>query len=277
MIRRHFTLAALVISLCFVVPSAKASWLSDKLKDTGKNLGGKVVDDKADSVYDATKEPKDPGQAEEEMEVEEPIEEPTPLANRQPAKKARKSRSSAPVRTDLHFSADTLMINPEEEPRSMTGKIFVDGAHMRWDMNARMDDGSVGRSSIIITGANPEDEIYTLVHEQKMYMVATVGQAEEDFWESFRMQDNPCDGYANSENLGENPVGGSRDAYHWQCSGPENADDPEEMDIWIDTRLGIPVYVESSDGSSYELKNIKESRPSADTFQLPKGYRKIAF
>jgi hypothetical protein len=108
-------------------------------------------------------------------------------------------------------------------------------------------------------------------------MVATVGQAEEDFWASFKMQDNPCDGYASSENLGENPVSGGRDAYHWACRNPENDDEPGEIDIWIDTRLGIPVYVESSDGSSYELKNIDESRPSADKFKLPQGYKKMAY
>jgi len=269
MIRTYFTLAALIASLCLAVPSGQASWLSDKLKDAGKDLGGKIVDDKVES--------QDPGQVEEETELEEPMEEETPWGNRQPAKKTRKNRSSAPVRTDLHFSADSSITNPEEEPRSMTGKIFVDGARMRWDINARMDDGSQERSSIIITGAAPEDEIYTLIHSQKMYMVATVAQAEEDFWASFRMEDNPCDGYKSSENLGKEPVSGGREADHWACRNAENPDDPEEMDIWIDEKLGIPVQLESSDGSSYELMNINESRPSADTFKVPEGYRKMAF
>ena len=268
MIRTYFTLAAFITTLCLAVPSGQAGWLSDKLKDAGKNLGGEVVDDTAES--------QDPGQVGEEMEVEEPMEEETPWANKQPVKKVRKRSSSAPVRTDLHFSADSSMINPEEEPRSMTGKIFVDGARMRWDMNARMDDGSVGRSSIIITGANSEDEIYTLVHEQKMYMVATVEQAETDFWGSFRVEGNPCDGYKSSENLGKESFNG-RDTDHWACRDNENADEPEEMDIWIDDKLGIPVQIESSDGSSYELKNINESRPSAEMFQLPPGYNKMSW
>ena len=158
----------------------------------------------------------------------------------------------------------------------MTGKVFVDGTRMRWDMNARMDDGSQERSSIIITGTAPEDKIYTLVHSQKMFMVATVAQAEEDFWASFRIEDNPCDGYKSSENLGKESSNG-RDTAHWTCRNPENEDDAEEMDIWIDDTLGIPVQVEFSDGSSYELMNINESRPSADMFQVPKGYKKISF
>ena len=158
----------------------------------------------------------------------------------------------------------------------MTGQIFVDGARMRWDMNAKMDDGSDGRTSVIITGAGPEDKIYTLIHGEKMYMVATVADSEEDFWGSFRVTDNPCDGYRSSKKLGEESFNG-RETVHWECRNPENADYPESTDLWIDDELGIPVQAESSDGSSYELKNISQSRPSADKFQLPAGYKEFSW
>ncbi len=284
--RTVFILTVLLSTLCLAVPESHAGWLSDKLKDTGKDLGGKIIDDKSDTLYESTKNGAQdsvdsPDGTEEGMNqaAEPPLEEEeegTPWGGQQPVKKKKVRRSSAKVRTDLHFSADSAGVDPGEEGGSYTGQIFVDGARMRWDMNAKMEDGTVGRTSIVITGAAPEDEIYTLIHGQKMYMVATVASSEEDFWGSFRATDNPCEGYRKAENVGKRPVNG-RETIRWECRDPEDSEEPESTDLWIDAKLGIPVRAEDSDGGSFELSNIKENRPPADKFQLPDGYRKISY
>ncbi len=210
------------------------------------------------------------------MEEEFPIEEETPWGD-QPKKKKKKVRhSSAKVRTDLHFSSDIAGVDTGEEGGSYTGQMYVDGARLRWDMNADMGGGSVGRSTIIVTGPAPQDEIYTLLHKEKMYMVSTVAKSEEDFWGSLRAGDNPCDGYQSAENMGKRSVGG-RETVRWECRDPEDSDEPESADLWIDAKLGIPLRLEYSDGSSFELSNIREGQPPAGTFQLPAGYRKLSY
>jgi hypothetical protein len=289
--RTVFILAALLASLCLAVPVSQAGWLKNKLKNAGKDLGGKLVDDTADAVYDSTKDgapqPSRSGSVaeqtadeppmEEELQMDEklPMDEETPWGG-QKKKKKRVRRSSAQVRTDLHFSADSAGVDTGEEGGSYTGQMYVDGAHMRWDMNADMDDGSVGRTTIIVTGAAPEDEIYIVMPTEKMYMVSTVATSEEDFWESLRAEDNPCNGYQSAEKIGKRSVSG-RETVRWECSGPEDSDTPESTDLWIDAKLGIPLRMESSDGSSFELSNIREGKPPADTFQLPAGYRKVSY
>jgi hypothetical protein len=61
----------------------------------------------------------------------------------------------------------------------------------------------------------------------------------------------------------------------WNCSGPDDPEQPESSSLWIDSRLNIPVKMEGSNGSRYELKNIKEGKPPADKFRMPAGYRQM--
>lgn len=281
-----FILTALLASLCLAVPGSEAGWLKDKLKDAETDLGGKLVDDTSDAIYDSTKKgaqkPAQSGTVAEPAEEKFPMEdealmdEETPWGGQQQTKKKRKRRSSAQIRTDLHFSADTSGVDTGVEGGFYTGQMYVDGARMRWDMNAEMKDGSVGRMSIIITGAAPENEIYTLLHGEKMYMVSTVASSEEDFWGSLRAGDNPCDGYGKAEKIGKRSIMG-RETVRWECHDPEDSEEPESTDLWIDAKLGIPLRMESSDGSSFELSNIREGQPPADKFQLPAGYRKLSY
>lgn len=251
------TLLLLNVSFCH------AGWLTDKLESAGKSISEQI--NKVSGESDEADADKSPPPARDT--ASEPPSGNRQYGNAQPGGGSSHKSSTRKVRTDLHFSGDTEMADPKSMPEPMTGKMFVDGARMRWDMNT-----SQGSMSTIITGSDPGDKIFTLMHGQKMYMSTSVGQSDEDYWETVEQGENPCEGYQNSDKQGSTKLNG-RKVVHWECSSPENRDMPESLSLWIDKRLGIPIRTNSSDGTRWELKNVSESRPDAKTFEIPSGYK----
>lgn len=286
----------LIISAILIfanVGSGEASWFTDKLNEVGKDLGDRLMNDAADSTYDKTRESagnaasqdaeqaerqeagyakekdtEDPTEAEEEGDSEE---QPSWATQRSHAPKQKKPYTHKDVRRDLQFSADTVAVDPDSPGQAMQGKLFVDGARFRNDMST--PEGSM---STIITGPKPEDQIIHIMHQQKGYMTTPVGTPEDDLWGMFRDMEKSCEGYRKSKNLGQKTING-RKADGWSCSDPEDPADPSTTTAWIDSKLKIPIKFEDSDGSSYELKNIKEGKPAAANFEIPKGYSKFSF
>lgn len=245
------------------VPFCHAGWLTDKLESAGKSISDQINKVSGDS--DSAKADENPAPTRDE--ANEAPDDNRHYGGAQPAAGSNRKASARTVRTDLHFSGDTEMVDPESMPDPMTGKMFVDGARMRWDMNTPQ-----GSMSTIITGSDPGDKIVTLMHGQKMYMTATVEESDEDYWAAVDQGATPCEGYKKSQKHGSTSLNG-RKVIHWECSAPENRDAPESISLWIDKRLEIPIRTESSDGTRWELKNVSESRPGAETFEIPSGYK----
>ena len=279
-------LTALAILLFFNISTGEAGWLTDKLMEAGEELGSRLIDDTSDTAYKGTKEGAGKTVDNEgdtnTQRTEEHTEDPTPsrempqedstqphMVSQTSTSKSKKNYSSQAVRSDLQFSADTEMVDAESPSERMKGKMFVDGARLRMDMNT--PDGSI---SYIVTGAKTDDRFYMLMHEQKSYMTSLVGDAEDDPWVALRGTDNPCEDYRKSQNLGQKTING-RKSVQWNCSDPEEQEEPANISLWIDSKLNIPVKMEGSDGTRYELKNIKEGKPSAEKFKTPAGYREI--
>lgn len=286
-------LITLALLLFFSASNGEAGWFNNTLQDLGQavqdagkqvtdqfvNDTGQAANESASSAYQDTKEaagsvgsqdtddsspPESEPQEEQQLEAQS-----SPSDFGSDGKKRSRNYSHEPVRSDLQFTADTEMIDADDPANLGKGKMYVDGARVRHDMNT-----SDGRISTIITGAKPDDNIYMLMHEQKSYMTSPVGDAEDDLWGALRGADNPCEGYRKSKNLGQKTVNG-RKTVQWSCSDPEDQDDPASNTLWIDGKLHIPVKMEDGDGGSYELKNIKEGKPAADKFKIPAGYREI--
>lgn len=288
-------------AICLMPPSlSEAGWfgdtlknIGDKVQDVGKqvtdqfvNDAGQAASDSANSAYQSTKDragnigsqgDDDSSQTGVEQHKESTLSQQEEQQIEAQAstsvygtvgKKSPGSYSHKPVRSDLQFTADTEMIDVDDPGNLMKGKMYVDGSRMRNDISS-----PEGQVSTIITGANPDDKIYMLMHEQKSYMASSVGDAEDDLWGALR-ETSPCEGYQTSKKVGGKTING-RKTVQWDCSDPEDPEDPEVTSLWIDSKLNVPIKMEGSDGSRYELKNIKEGKPSADKFKMPAGYRQM--
>jgi hypothetical protein len=82
---------------------------------------------------------------------------------------------------------------------------------------------------------------------------------------------NPCsaDPGTTCKNLGTETVNG-RSTDHWQITHK----DGNISDVWIDNSLHFPIKTVSQ-GTTWELTNIKEGPQDASLFQIPAGYRKM--
>ena len=284
-----FKMMIFLCAICLMVPScSEAGWLGDALKDVGQkveDVGKQVTDqfvkdtgqaasDSANSAYEGTKETAgDIGSRENDVssspgEGQQLAAQASPSADGAGGKKSQGNYSHKAVRSDLQFSADTEMVDADSPADALQGKMYVDGPRMRNDFNS-----PEGQVSTIITGDKPENKIYMLMHAQKSYMASSVGDAEDDLWEALRKSD-PCEGYQTAKEDGSKILNG-RNTVQWNCSDPEDEEYPESATLWIDSKLNIPIKMEGSDGSRYELKNIKTGKPSADMFKLPAGYREM--
>lgn len=278
-----------VLALFFACSaSVDAGWLDDKLKKAAENVGDRFINDASNSAYEGAKDAVTPqeeieGQDLKRFEPEESPEEDAQLqeveepswanpASGEQAKR-KKKKKSGPPRTDLLFSSDMIMSDPESGPEPFTGKLYVDGSRSRTDFQYA-DGNSVG---IISTGIEPADKIFILMHREKTYMVSSVESQGDDTF-SFE-SGKPCDGFRKAEDLGKMNLNG-RNVVKWRCSGPE---DPEDYDgdvitLWFDNVLKIPIRMEEEKRKGYwELQNIHEGIPSAEYFKVPSGYKQFSF
>ena len=281
--------------------STDAGWLDDKLKQAAESIGDRLVDDAADSTYEGTKDAVTPdkkdtqrgdsGQydAEEAAEYEEQVEMPEEYSSEydseemgQPSwgggsfgMRSKKKKKTGPPRTDLHFSSEMIMTDPEASPEPFRGDIYIDGARSRMEWN--YPDGS--KVGVIVTGIEPDDEVYILMHKEKTYMESSV---EENGDSSFSFGNGkPCEGFLKAEDLGKAKLNG-RSTNKWRCSQPEDPEDDEEArslsTIWYDKKLNIPIRMEDNrQKSSWEMANIHVGKPSVDHFKVPADYKKLAF
>ena len=165
-----------------------------------------------------------------------------------------------------------IMSDPESSPEPVKGKIYIDGTKYRTEF-----DYSGGNSmGVIITGIDPSDKVYVLMHSEKTYMESTYDETD-----SFSFgRGKPCDEFNNAENLGRTKLNG-RSAIKWRCSEPKDPELYEDaggvITLWIDDKLDIPIRLEEANGKGdWELVNIREGKPSSDLFKVPAGYKKLA-
>lgn len=280
--------------------TVEAGWLGDKLKKAAENVGDRMIDDAANSTYEGTKDAVTPDKkntqsgdsgrydTEEGAEYEEQVEVPEEYSSGydsgemdQPSwgggsfgMRPKKKKKTGPPRTDLHFSTEMIMTDPEASPEPFRGDIYTDGTRSRMEWN--YPDGS--KVGVIVTGIEPEDKVYILMHKEKSYMVSSV---QEDSDSSFAFgSGEPCEGFLKAEDFGKTKLNG-RSVTKWRCSQPEDPDDAEEaesvLNIWYDKKLKIPIRMEDNNRkSSWELTNIRVGKPSSDLFKVPADYKKLA-
>ena len=297
MVRILLLMMALVLTFS---ASADAGWLDDKLKQAAESVGGRLVDDAADSTYEGTKgavTPEDSAESDpagrdgsgESAEYEEQVDIPEEYSSQYGreemdqdswggmnyGRQSRKKKRTGPPRTDLFLSTEMIMVDPETSPEPFRGDIYLDGPRSRMEWN--YPDGS--KVGVIVTGIEPDDKVYILMHKEKTYMVSSV---DEDSDSSFAFgSGKPCEGFLKAVDLGRAKLNG-RKTTKWRCSQPEDPEDAEEAGgvstIWYDKKLNSPIRMEDDQRkSSWELANIRVGKPSADHFKVPAGYKKLAF
>lgn len=294
LVKQSMSLVAfIVVVFCFCSPS-DAGWLSDKLEEAARKIGEKAVNDTSEGAYSKTKQgvkkavdtkggstqaksvPPDSDREEHEDGVvaeeaegyseeegvsgDEEFEEPRGLS--------RRKASVLRPQTNLHFSADYVTVDPDLGPEGMEGKLYVDGERMRLEM-----PDPEGTKHALIMNVRTGSTIL-LLSGDGTYMELPSEGAEED-WENFSVvladhRKQPCEGYRNSKNLGKSTHEG-RTAIRWECRGPEDPDEPAVQTIWVDAKWGIPLRVDSGEGERSELRNLREGRPAASLFEVPRG------
>jgi len=295
MVRILLVIMALVFAYS---ASVEAGWLEDKLKRAAESVGDRIINDTSDSAYEGAKDAVTPedketnsdssGQYEagESVELDEQAEEYEEYADEseleemaEPSwtdsyygQKPRKKKKTGPPRTDLYLSTEMIMSDPESSPEPIKGSIYIDGPRLRTEW--KYPDNNVG---MIVTGVEPDDKVYILMHGEKTYMESSFDDQTDSF--SFG-RGQPCEGYRKAEDLGRTKFNG-RSVTKWRCSEPEDPEDTEEaqtvITVWLDNKLKIPVRLEEGNGKGYwELQNIREGRPSGDLFKVPAGYKMLA-
>jgi hypothetical protein len=168
------------------------------------------------------------------------------------------------------FSAD--LTASSGKGRTMTGKMYFSPPNFRMDMNAEGHNVS----SIINSSTQTT---YMVMHDQHMYMEMHNDQPNpflrngpglpHDFDPK-----NPCPWEAQHGNtcqkVGTETVNGRLcDKY------TGTSKDGKTGTGWIDQKLHYPIKFASSDGSTWDLTNVKEGAQPASLFQPPTGYRKM--
>lgn len=170
------------------------------------------------------------------------------------------------------FSADMQTSSMQANPtnRDMNGKLYVSPQAMRMDMQ-----GEGPREAIIITTFATKT-VDIIMPQQRMYMEHRAG--ENAMHRGPNTADvhpydpkNPCasDPDTTCKNMGTETVNG-RSADHWQITHQDGS----VSNVWIDTKLHFPIKT-VSEGTIWQLTNIKEGAQDPSLFQVPSGYRKM--
>ena len=170
------------------------------------------------------------------------------------------------------FSADMQMSSMQANPmnRDMSGKLYVGQQAMRMDMQ-----GEGPRQAIIITTFATKT-VDILMPQQHMYMEHKAG--DNPMRRGPNTADvhpydptNPCSAEPDTtcKNLGTETVNG-RTTDHWQVTHK----DGKVSDVWIDNKLHFPIKT-VSEGTTWQLTNIKEGPQDPSLFQVPSDYHKM--
>ena len=175
--------------------------------------------------------------------------------------------SSAWAQMPQPFSAD-MAITPRTGEK-MTGKIYFSPPKNRMDMNTR-------QGSVSTINDSSTQTMYTIMHDQKMYMEyhldqmpAMMRQQQAATPKSFDPA-HPCGAEMKCQKVGTETVNG-RSCDKWVMTNKNGA----TTTAWIDQKLLYPVKTIASEGSTWELSNIKEGAQAASLFQPPAGYKKM--
>jgi hypothetical protein len=176
----------------------------------------------------------------------------------------------AQVYTPQPFSADFSAL--AKSGTNVGGKFFFSLPNTRMDMNVRGQNVS----TIMNSGTKTS---YMVMHAQRMYMEMKPGQASPmgpslpQIESSFDPK-NPCAGSTHSgatcKDLGPDSLNG-RSCEKWLITEKNDT----TVTVWVDDKLHFPIKSQTSDGSSFELSNIKEGAQPASLFNPPADYRKI--
>jgi len=264
--------------------SAEAGWLGDTLMQAAETVGESIINDETESEAPGLYEPEENAELDQQVEESEKYEaensDESPLeemaesswSKSEYREKPKKKKKAGPPRTDLQLSTDMIMSDPESSPEPIKGKLYIDGAKSRTEF-----DYPGGNSmGLIVTGVDPTDKVYVLMHSNKMYTESTYNETDSFSFGSGK----PCDEFLKAEDLGRTKHNG-RSVNKWRCSEPEDPEMYEEaggvVTLWVDDKLKIPVRMEEANGKGYwELANINEGKPSGDFFKVPSGYNKLA-
>ena len=175
--------------------------------------------------------------------------------------------SSAWAQMPQPFSAD-MTITPKTGEK-MAGKIYFSPPKNRMDMNTRQGSMSTINDSSTKT-------VYTVMHDRKMYMEYHMDQMppmmrqQADRTPTSFDPAHPCGAEMKCQKVGTETVNG-RSCDKWVMTNKNGA----TTTAWIDQKLLYPVKTVSSEGSTWELSNIKEGAQPASLFQPPAGYQKM--
>ena len=166
------------------------------------------------------------------------------------------------------FSADTQVTSERAGGRDMTGKIYVDEDHMRWESQG----GAGGDTGImIINFATGITDV--IMPEQKVYKEFGADQPRrrglpvltDPFYPN-----NPCANQPDNtcKKIGVETVNG-RTCDHWEVTHQG-----EVANMWIDQKIHYPIKTVTKD-STITLTNIKEGEPDSSLFRIPAEYQKL--
>ena len=285
----------LFAALWCVPTMAEAGWLTDKLKEAAKDIGGKAIDEGSHGTYEGAKKgakqavttddrpegqpepstrqqetPEELGTGEDEKEDAGEFLRSQPQFQETRGSSFRNARNpQRPPRTDLHFSADTIMVDRDTSRKESRGKMYVDGERMRMEMT----DPEQGKPVITIMDGQSQ-KFLLLMPSEKTFMEMPMSSAEGDEdWRS-ALSAEPCDGYRMAEEMGPTTHAG-RSVVQWSCEDPEDPEDAFNLFLWFDAKLHMPVRSEDSEGNRFELRNLKEDAQSSSLFSVPGEYTRM--
>jgi hypothetical protein len=166
------------------------------------------------------------------------------------------------------FSADMLITGMRGPGGSATGKLYYGSMRVRIDMEA------AGHQSEMITDLQSKTT-YMVMPQQRMYMEQKIsdmpGRRGAPDWKPYD-PNNPCASREGTtcKKEGSESVNG-RMCDKWLITDKNGRTDT----VWIDQKNHIPIKTVSADGTTVELKNIKEETQSSSLFDVPSGYTKM--
>jgi len=142
------------------------------------------------------------------------------------------------------------------------------------DAGYRYEFNEHGQEGVIIAKAG-SPEIYILMPQQKMAMKSSAG-------DKMSMGNDPVASYKYYQDQGTVKIEGEETVNGIKCtrSGLWNKENPNQkmFTVWTAEIYDFPIKMinhidGSADGSVMELKDIESWSPSADSYDIPKGYQ----
>jgi len=167
---------------------------------------------------------------------------------------------TAPQLTPFSADVDYTSTHGGKTSHEMSGKMYVSRQYMRSEMEA-----GPGGKGINITNFATKTS-YVLMPDQHMYMEFKANDAmahRRGMGPNIKPLLDPRNPCAYEQVNG-------RSCDHWRITHKDGS----VSDSWIDQRLHFPIKT-VTEGSSWQLTNIKEGEPAASLFQIPPGYQKM--